>query len=228
MHVKRFTPTQAAARAKELKESGTADFKQGAHDAAASKYSCGADYASEAGHAADSTLLAALLLNEAQCRLQLRQHASAASLCSRVLEREPQNVKALYRRAVARLEQSEYLEARRDLTAAAKLQPANRDVRAKLAACKDAAEAERAKERALCAAMFSGGAMAEEGAAKEGATRSHEPAVSQSHEAEANPPGEPAVTASDQPVTLTASGQPATASGQPAGTASHEPAIEMV
>ena len=113
MHVSRFTPAQAAERAAALKQKGTADFKQKGFAAAATKYSCGVDYATEAGSSADAALLPTLLLNEAQCRLQLQQPQEAAQLCSRVLEREPENVKALYRRALANLELAEFVEARR-------------------------------------------------------------------------------------------------------------------
>ena len=57
---------------------------------------------------------------------------------------------------------------RRDLTSAAKLQPSNRDVRLKLAACKEGATAQKAKERALYSAMLaSGGASAKEPAEAE-------------------------------------------------------------
>jgi hypothetical protein len=156
MHVSRFTPSEAARRAAALKETGTADFKAKTFDAAASKYSCGADYASEAGPQAEPTLLPALLLNEAQCRLNLAEPAAAAQLCTRVLDREPENVKALYRRALAALELHDYVEARRDLVAAARLQPANRDVRKKLGECKEAADAQSKKERALMRRMMSG------------------------------------------------------------------------
>jgi hypothetical protein len=95
MHVKRFTPEAAAARALDLKSRGTSEFKAQTYDAAASKYACGVEYAVEAGTLADPALLPSLLLNEAQCRLNLKEHANAAALCSRVLEREPSNVKAL-------------------------------------------------------------------------------------------------------------------------------------
>ena len=156
-HVSRFTPSEAAERAASLKETGTADFKARAYESAASKYACGADYAGSAGHFAEPALLGALLLNEAQCRLHLSEPQAAAKLCTRVLEREPENVKALYRRALALYEQHDYLEARKDLAAAARLQPSNRDVRAKLAACKEAADAQKAKERLLYAAMMGGG-----------------------------------------------------------------------
>ena len=167
MHVKRFTPSEAAAKAAELKARGTVDFKEKTYDAAASKYSAGVDYVVEAGSAADFGLMSSLLLNEAQCRLHMKEHGSVQALCSRVLEREPENVKALYRRALAHLECSEYLEAKRDLTSAAKIDPKNRDVRTKLAACKEAAEEQRTRERKLYSAMLSGGGTKEAANAKE-------------------------------------------------------------
>ena len=162
MHLQRYTPADAAARALRLKQRGTEDFKAKSYDGAASKYSCAAEYAAEAGQLAEPALLGSLLLNEAQCRLNLHQPQGAAALCSRVLEREPHNVKALYRRAVAALEQAEYVDARRDLTNAAKLDPKNRDVRVKLAACQQAAAEQKSRERRLYAAMIGGGANGDE------------------------------------------------------------------
>ena len=45
-----------------------------------------------------------------------------------VLERDPGSVKALFRRAMACVAQHDYVRAREDLTRAAKLEPANREV----------------------------------------------------------------------------------------------------
>ncbi|KAL1527926.1 hypothetical protein AB1Y20_009299 [Prymnesium parvum] len=153
LHLARFTDEQAALKAEDLKVRGTADFKEGAWRAAACKYACGVDYARKAGRGAKE-LLVPLLLNGAQCHLKLGEAAVAAKLCSEALEREPENVKALYRRAVARMQTSENSEARQDLLAAAKLDPSNKEVRARLSECRAAAEAEKIKERALFAAML--------------------------------------------------------------------------
>jgi hypothetical protein len=60
------------------------------------------------------------------------------------------------RRAIASLELADFVQARRDLTSAAKLEPKNREVRTKLSACKEAADEQRQKERALYAAMIGG------------------------------------------------------------------------
>ena len=110
MHVKRYSPGEAAARAAELKGEATVDFKAKTFAAAASKYSCAADYAKEAGAIVEPTLLPVLWLNEAQCRLQLSDHKCVDALCTRVLDREPENVKALYRRALARMGLNDYVE----------------------------------------------------------------------------------------------------------------------
>eukprot|EP00326_Haptolina_ericina_P013426 CAMPEP_0181210380 /NCGR_PEP_ID=MMETSP1096-20121128/23196_1 /TAXON_ID=156174 ORGANISM="Chrysochromulina ericina, Strain CCMP281" /NCGR_SAMPLE_ID=MMETSP1096 /ASSEMBLY_ACC=CAM_ASM_000453 /LENGTH=173 /DNA_ID=CAMNT_0023301659 /DNA_START=52 /DNA_END=573 /DNA_ORIENTATION=- len=114
-----------------------------------------------AGGSTAKELLSPLLLNEAQCRLKLQEANSAADLCTRVLGRDPDNVKALYRRAVARMALKDFAEARRDLFTAAKLEPSNREVRSKLSECKDSADAQRKQERQLYAAMLQGGVAAD-------------------------------------------------------------------
>ena len=72
------------------------------------------------------------------------------------------SVKGLYRRALARLELSEYADAQRDLKEAARLEPSNRAVLVKLQQTQRLAKAERKKERAVARAMFGGAAEEEE------------------------------------------------------------------
>lgn len=165
----RHSAAQAAAKAASLRAAGTDDFKASEWRAAACKFAAAADYARAAavGAAAAAGVsdsvreqketLRAVLLNEAQCRLSLGEPAAARELCSRVLERDAGCVKALFRRASAALALHEYGAARADLVAAAKLEPANRAVRAKMAECADAAKEERKAERRLCEAMFGAG-----------------------------------------------------------------------
>ena len=95
------------------------------------RYACGADYALSVGSGA-AELIGPLLLNEAQCRLKLGEAAAAAALCSRALQREPGSAKALYRRALARMGLRDFGDALRDLSAAARLEPSNREVRSRL------------------------------------------------------------------------------------------------
>ena len=143
-HVARHSPLEAAAKAAGLREGGTTDFKSAAYRAAACKYAAAADYARATGAAALNVgLLSACLLNEAQCRLKLGEFSAAAELCTRTLEQQPDSVKALYRRAVARIAMREHSEAQSDLIAAAKFEPANKAVRAKIHECAQHARAAR-------------------------------------------------------------------------------------
>ena len=71
--------------------------------------------------------------NLAACQFQFRNFAHVVSLASRVLERQPDNVKLLYRRGVARLETKDDLDgAKADLVEAHRLDPSNRAINEKL------------------------------------------------------------------------------------------------
>ena len=153
-HLDRFSAAEAAGRAADLRQGGADDFRRKDWRAAAAKYESAVEYAAWAGRAAGPGAECALLLNEAQARLNLQQHDHAAHLCSRALEIEPASVKGLYRRALARLELREFGAARTDLVAAARLEPGNRSVREKLELSREAALAERAHERKIAAAMM--------------------------------------------------------------------------
>jgi hypothetical protein len=107
-----------------------------------------------AGAAGDVVSRVTLWLNEAQCRLNLEQHDLAEQCCSSVLATAPtgqlrtgHSVKAHFRRGRARIELGDFVAAREDLVAAAKLEPANRDVRSSLAECTDRSRAEQERER---------------------------------------------------------------------------------
>ena len=80
MHVARFSPEEASAKAAALKLGGTADFQRADWAAAACKYACGVDYARSAGGSALAELLGPLLLNEAQCRLKLSEAHKASAV----------------------------------------------------------------------------------------------------------------------------------------------------
>ena len=157
MHLARFSAQEAAAKAAELKARGTADYGEQSWGAAACKYACAADYARSSGTSyVERGLLSSLQLNEAQCHLKLSEAPQAVELCSRVLERDPSNVKGLYRRALAHAQLTEHGAAMTDLVAAARVEPSNRAVRVELQKCRAAAASERAKEKRLFAAMLGG------------------------------------------------------------------------
>ena len=156
-HLQRFGADEAAAKAAALKARGTDDYKAAEWAAAACKYHCAADYARSSAGRVERGLLGSVLLNEAQCRLKLDEPAAARDLCSSALEREPDNVKGLFRRALAHAELREFVAAQKDLVTAARLEPNNKAVRTELQKCRDAAAAEREKERRLFTAMLFGG-----------------------------------------------------------------------
>jgi len=87
-------------------------------------------------------------------RLKLGQAQAAQQLCTTAIARDSQNVKALYRRALASISLHEYGAAKADLLSAVKLEPGNKAVRMKLKECGEAASREKASERRLYAAMF--------------------------------------------------------------------------
>ena len=86
--------------------------------------------------------------------LRQSEWASAAAVCTSVLEREPQNVKALFRRGSALSRCADYAAARADLLAASKLDPKSKEIREAFTACKEAEAAAKAKDKAFAAKMF--------------------------------------------------------------------------
>ena len=63
------------------------------------------------------------------CHLKLGQPAKADTACSKVLKDDPDNVKALYRRAQALSATGDFVKALSDLKRAAEVEPTNADVR---------------------------------------------------------------------------------------------------
>ncbi|XP_063928028.1 uncharacterized protein LOC135141104 [Zophobas morio] len=66
--------------------------------------------------------------NLSLCQLKLKLYKKAIENCTKVLEKDSNNVKALFRRAQALSELSEELEAKQDLERAKELEPDNRAV----------------------------------------------------------------------------------------------------
>ncbi|KDP24694.1 hypothetical protein JCGZ_26469 [Jatropha curcas] len=70
-------------------------------------------------------------LNNAACKLKLGEYGQASRLCTKVLEQDPNNVKALFRRSDAYLKISELEKAEADLKRALAIDPDNRDLKLK-------------------------------------------------------------------------------------------------
>ncbi|TXG69404.1 hypothetical protein EZV62_004339 [Acer yangbiense] len=100
------TPEKIEATGKK-KEDGNALFKAGKYARAAKKYEKAVKYIEydssfgEEEKKQAKALKVACNLNDAACKLKLKEYKQAEKLCTKVLELESRNVKALYRRAQA-------------------------------------------------------------------------------------------------------------------------------
>eukprot|EP00316_Scyphosphaera_apsteinii_P001106 CAMPEP_0119309978 /NCGR_PEP_ID=MMETSP1333-20130426/17629_1 /TAXON_ID=418940 /ORGANISM="Scyphosphaera apsteinii, Strain RCC1455" /LENGTH=542 /DNA_ID=CAMNT_0007314081 /DNA_START=23 /DNA_END=1651 /DNA_ORIENTATION=+ len=83
-------------------------------------------------------LMISVWLNEALCAIKLTDFRHAVEMCNSVLHLDPVNVKALYRRGMARNGLHDFSEAQDDLNAAARQDPKSREVRTALAEVKQA------------------------------------------------------------------------------------------
>ncbi|OVA11790.1 Peptidyl-prolyl cis-trans isomerase [Macleaya cordata] len=68
-------------------------------------------------------------LNNAACKLKLEEYVEASKFCTKVLELDPFNVKALYRRSQSYLKTSDLEKAEIDIKRALTIHPNNRDVK---------------------------------------------------------------------------------------------------
>ncbi|KAH9738758.1 peptidyl-prolyl cis-trans isomerase FKBP65 [Citrus sinensis] len=102
------------------KHDGNLLFRAGKYWRASKKY--------EKKHQANGLRLSCYL-NNAACKLKLEDYSEASSLCTKVLELEPLNVKALFRRSQAYLKTSELEKDEADIKRALTIDPNNRDVK---------------------------------------------------------------------------------------------------
>lgn len=127
--------TEKIEASREKKEQGNSLFKVGKYQRAAKKYDKAAKYIehdnsfSAEEKKQSKVLKVSCNLNHAACCLKLKDFKEAVKLCSKVLELESQNVKALYRRAQAYIETADLDLAEFDIKRALEIEPQNREVR---------------------------------------------------------------------------------------------------
>eukprot|EP00253_Pinus_taeda_P010337 PITA_10337 len=93
-------------------------------------------------------------LNNAACNLKLKEYREAAKLCSKVLEVDSKNVKALYRRAQAYIETADLDQAESDIKKALEIDPSNRDVKMEYNTLKEKQKEYNKEEAKLFGNMF--------------------------------------------------------------------------
>ncbi|RZC47205.1 hypothetical protein C5167_040166 [Papaver somniferum] len=117
------------------KEEGNALFKAGKYARASKRYEKAAKFIeydspfSEEEKREVKTLKVSCNLNNAACKLKLKSYKEAEKLCTKVLEIESRNVKALYRRAQAYINLVDFDLAELDIKKALEIDPNNRDVK---------------------------------------------------------------------------------------------------
>eukprot|EP01018_Ginkgo_biloba_P006255 Gb_32981 [translate_table: standard] len=153
------TPEKIEAAGKN-KEEGNALFKAGKYWRASKKYEKAAKYIehdtafSEEEKKQSKPLKVTCNLNNAACKLKLKDYKQAVKLCTKVLEIESQNVKALYRRAQAYIQTADLELAESDIKKALEIDPNNRDVKLEYKTLKEKQKEYNKKEAKLYGNMF--------------------------------------------------------------------------
>jgi peptidylprolyl isomerase len=158
-----MSPEERIAYATKIKEEGTAFFKTKTFDKATAKYEEAALFAVDEDCTGDDVpederpLYISCWSNAAMCYIKLKEWADAIRACNHVLEIESEqksNIKALYRRGLARIHLGLHKEAKADLMEAYGIDKANKDVRKALAQLKEAVAEAKKKEKAAFGGMF--------------------------------------------------------------------------
>ncbi|KDR23964.1 peptidyl-prolyl cis-trans isomerase FKBP4 [Zootermopsis nevadensis] len=113
------------------------------------------DYTSAVQRDDVMSLRVILCNNIASCQLQYKNYCHVIKMCNKVLFLEPNNVKALFRRAVAYMGSQEFDKAKEDLNRVQQLEPGNAAAREKLRELKQWQRESDAKLAASIKKMFS-------------------------------------------------------------------------
>lgn len=142
------------------KEEGNAWFKAGKYERASRRYEKAAKFIEYDSSFTDEekqqskVLKISCKLNNAACKLKLKDYKEAEKLCSKVLELDGQNVKALYRRAQAYIQLVDLELAEIDIKRALEIDPDNRDVKLEYKILKDKVREYNKKEAQFYSNIF--------------------------------------------------------------------------
>lgn len=138
-----------------LKDEGTQLFKEKRFAEACQSYEDAATFLAEDRGADGEALFLTCKLNTSQCFLSQNLFPEAASSATAVLKKDGNNVKALYRRGLARNHMGLSEEALADLTLALSLDPDNKAVQLEIAKAKKAIVDANKKAKQTYGNMFS-------------------------------------------------------------------------
>ncbi|KAL1339236.1 hypothetical protein AAHE18_U020500 [Arachis hypogaea] len=154
------TPEKIEAAGKK-KEEGNALFRAGKYVKASKRYEKAikfieydTNFSIEEKKSAKD-LKIACNLNDAACKLKLKDYKQAEKLCTKVLDLESTNVKALYRRAQAYIQLADLDLAEFDIKKALEIDPNNRDVKLEYRILKEKMKEYNKKEAKFYGNMFS-------------------------------------------------------------------------
>ncbi|CAO2162660.1 unnamed protein product [Urochloa humidicola] len=142
------------------KEEGNALFKLGKYARASKRYEKAAKYIeydssfSEDEKKQSKQLKISCNLNNAACKLKLKDYKETVKLCTKVLELDSQNVKALYRRVQAYIQLADLELAEADIKKALEIDPDNRDVKLEYKILKEKIKEYNKKDAKFYSNMF--------------------------------------------------------------------------
>ncbi|GMH30961.1 hypothetical protein Nepgr_032804 [Nepenthes gracilis] len=146
--------------ASKKKEEGNALFKAGKQTRASKRYEKAAKYIEYDSSFSDEekkqarALKITCNLNNAACKLKLKEYKQAEKLCTKVLELDSGNVKALYRRAQAYINLVDFDLAEFDIKKALEIDPDNREVKLEYKALKEKVKEYNKKDAQFYSNMF--------------------------------------------------------------------------
>lgn len=146
------TPQEKIEAAGKKKEEGNVWFKAGKYARASKRYAKATGFIEYDSNYNDEekeqakVLKVSCKLNNAACKLKLKDYKEAVNLCTKVLEVDSRNVKAYYRRAQAYIQLVELELAELDIKKALEIDPDNRDVKLEYKILKDKVKEYNRKE----------------------------------------------------------------------------------
>ncbi|XP_045832571.1 peptidyl-prolyl cis-trans isomerase FKBP62-like [Trifolium pratense] len=144
-----------------MKEDGNRLFKAGKYTKASKRYEKAVKFIeydtsyTEEQKKTAKALKVACNLNNAACKLKLKDYKQAEKLCTKVLELESTNVKALYRRAQAYIQLADLDLAEFDIKKALEIDPDNREVKLEYKILKEKMKEINKKDAQFYGNMFS-------------------------------------------------------------------------